>query len=82
MTPCGRRPADVESDEMLRFVLVRGVEFIGEAASRVTRRGGPLHPFGVPLPLWATACTHLIREGGLQPSGVRFGTADDSPDWG
>jgi hypothetical protein len=51
MTPCGRRPADVESDEMLRFVLVRGVEFIGEAASRVTRRGGPLHPshegFGV-----------------------------------
>ena len=32
----GRDRADLDSDEMLRFAIVRAVEVIGEAASRVT----------------------------------------------
>ncbi|HEX3583532.1 MAG TPA: HepT-like ribonuclease domain-containing protein [Thermoanaerobaculia bacterium] len=32
----GRDRADLDSDEMLRFAIVRAVEVIGEAAARVT----------------------------------------------
>ena len=32
----GRMPADVESDDMLRFALTRAVEIIGEAANKVS----------------------------------------------
>ncbi|MDB5481022.1 MAG: uncharacterized protein JWO83_2075 [Caulobacteraceae bacterium] len=35
----GRQRGDIDSDEMLRFALVRAVEIIGEAASRVTQEG-------------------------------------------
>jgi uncharacterized protein with HEPN domain len=31
-----RQPGELESNEMLRFALVRAVEIIGEAASKVT----------------------------------------------
>jgi uncharacterized protein with HEPN domain len=32
----GRRRADLDSDQMLLFALVRAIEVVGEAASRVT----------------------------------------------
>lgn len=32
----GRQRSDIDSDEMLRFALVRAVEIIGEAASKVS----------------------------------------------
>jgi uncharacterized protein with HEPN domain len=35
----GRERADVGSDEMLRFALVRAVEIIGEAAAGVSHEG-------------------------------------------
>ncbi|MBD5803329.1 hypothetical protein AZOA_27650 [Azoarcus sp. Aa7] len=35
----GRQRADLEQDEMLSFALVRAVEVIGEAASKVTAEG-------------------------------------------
>jgi uncharacterized protein with HEPN domain len=44
----GRRRTDVDSDEMLRFALVRAVEIIGEAASRVTLEGHA----AIPLAPW------------------------------
>ena len=40
----GRRRADLDSDEMLCFALTRAVEIIGEAASRVSARGGRRYP--------------------------------------
>lgn len=45
----GRKRADVDDDEMLRFALVRAVEVIGEAASRVSpemRSAMPSVPWG------------------------------------
>ncbi len=44
----GRQRADLDKDEMLRFALVRAVEIIGEAASRVsseTRSANPSVPW-------------------------------------
>ena len=44
----GRRRCDIDSDEMLRFALVRAVEIIGEAASKVsieTRTACPSIPW-------------------------------------
>jgi uncharacterized protein with HEPN domain len=44
----GRTLSDLESDEMLRFALVRAVEIIGEAAARVsaeTRSDAPAAPW-------------------------------------
>ncbi len=44
----GRQRGDIDSDEMLRFALVRAVEIIGEAASKVsveTRLAAPLIPW-------------------------------------
>lgn len=35
----GRAPADLETDEMLLFALVRAIEVVGEAASKVTMEG-------------------------------------------
>jgi uncharacterized protein with HEPN domain len=32
----GRQRADLNSDQMLRFALVRAIEVVGEAASRIT----------------------------------------------
>ena len=32
----GRQRGDIDSDQMLRFALVRAIEIIGEAASKVT----------------------------------------------
>ncbi len=34
----GRRREDLDSDQMLLFALVRAIEIVGEAASRVTER--------------------------------------------
>jgi uncharacterized protein with HEPN domain len=45
----GRKRADVDDDEMLRFALARAVEIIGEAASRVSpemRSATPSVPWG------------------------------------
>lgn len=44
----GRRRVDLDSDEMLRFALVRAIEVIGEAASRIsldTRRATSAVPW-------------------------------------
>ncbi|AWJ94808.1 DUF86 domain-containing protein (plasmid) [Azospirillum baldaniorum] len=44
----GRQRADLDGDEMLRFALVRAVEIVGEAASRIspdTRAGAPTVPW-------------------------------------
>jgi len=44
----GKKRADLDSDEMLRFALVRAVEILGEAAARVsseTRSGTPTVPW-------------------------------------
>ena len=45
----GRARADLDGDQMLLFALVRAIEILGEAASRVTRgtrAGLPLVPRG------------------------------------
>lgn len=40
----GRSQADLETDTMLRFALVRAIEIIGEAASRVSAAGQQAAP--------------------------------------
>lgn len=35
----GRERADIETDQMLQFAIVRAVEIVGEAASRVSSEG-------------------------------------------
>jgi uncharacterized protein with HEPN domain len=45
----GRSRADLDSDEMLLFALVRAVEIVGEAASRVEREARETLP-DVPWP--------------------------------
>lgn len=40
----GRRRADLDSDEMLCFALIRAVEIIGEAASKVSAEGRAAAP--------------------------------------
>lgn len=46
----GREPADLDTDRMLLFALVRAIEVIGEAASKVSeelRRQAPEIPWGL-----------------------------------
>jgi uncharacterized protein with HEPN domain len=53
----GRQRDDIDTDEMLRFALVRAVEIVGEAASRIspdTRTAAPSVP-------WADAITMRNR---------------------
>ncbi len=45
----GRSRADLDSDEMLLFALIRAVEIVGEAASRVEREARETLP-DVPWP--------------------------------
>ena len=45
----GRQRDDLDSDEMLRFALLRAIEIIGEAASRVS----PEFRAAAPLISWA-----------------------------
>jgi uncharacterized protein with HEPN domain len=40
----GRQRANLDEDEMLRFALVRAIEIIGEAASKVSSDGRQLMP--------------------------------------
>lgn len=40
----GRQRVDLDEDEMLRFALVRAIEIIGEAASRVSPEARQLRP--------------------------------------
>jgi uncharacterized protein with HEPN domain len=40
----GRSRADLDADRMLLFALVRAIEIIGEAASRVSPETAPLLP--------------------------------------
>lgn len=40
----GRQPVDLDEDEMLRFALVRAIEMIGEAASKVSPESRQLMP--------------------------------------
>jgi uncharacterized protein with HEPN domain len=40
----GRRPDDLETDELLLFALTRAIEIAGEAASRVTAQGRAILP--------------------------------------
>lgn len=40
----GRGRSDIESDEMLLFAIVRAVEILGEAASKVSAEGRALAP--------------------------------------
>lgn len=42
----GRRPGDLEQDRMLRFALVRAIEIVGEAASKVSEETRAAHPSG------------------------------------
>lgn len=35
----GRERADIDTDQMLQFALVRAVEIVGEAASKISPRG-------------------------------------------
>lgn len=35
----GRKRADIDTDQMLQFALVRAVEIVGEAASKVSSEG-------------------------------------------
>ena len=46
----GRQRADLDADQMLLFAVVRAIEVIGEAASRITeatRRAAPEIPWGL-----------------------------------
>lgn len=45
----GRTRADLDSDEMLRFAVVRAIEVVGEAASKVSPAGRALLP-SIPWP--------------------------------
>lgn len=45
----GRQRADLDTDQMLLFAVVRALEIIGEAASRVSSEGRATVP-GVPWP--------------------------------
>ncbi|MBN8462738.1 MAG: DUF86 domain-containing protein [Dechloromonas sp.] len=40
----GRQRTDLDQDEMLRFALVRAIEIIGEAASKVSQEGRHVMP--------------------------------------
>lgn len=56
----GRRRADLDTDKMLRFALVRAIEVIGEAAgqiSAVTREAAP----EIPWPLIVSMRNRLIH---------------------
>lgn len=43
----GRQKADLESDEMLRFALLRAIEILGEAASKISPEARQAMP-GIP----------------------------------
>jgi uncharacterized protein with HEPN domain len=45
----GRSRADLDSDEMLHFALIRAIEIIGEAASKISVEARSTSP-GVPWP--------------------------------
>ncbi len=40
----GRSRSDIENDEMLLFAIVRAIEILGEAASKVSAEGRALAP--------------------------------------
>ncbi len=56
----GRREADLDSDPMLLFALVRAIEVIGEAASRVSDECRSAHP-EVPWPAIVSMRNRLIH---------------------
>ena len=50
----GRGRADLDADRMLLFALVRAIEVVGEAASRIARR--PAKPLATFPGLWSSQC--------------------------
>ena len=56
----GRQRGDLDSDQMLLFALVRAVEIIGEAASRVTQQTRSATP-NVPWPAIVAMRNRLIH---------------------
>jgi len=56
----GRTRQDLDDDEMFRFALVRAVEVVGEAASRVTEDGRALVP-GLPWQAMAGMRNRLVH---------------------
>jgi uncharacterized protein with HEPN domain len=59
----GRKRPDIDRDEMLRFALVRAVEILGEAASKVspeTRAAAPVVPWTAIVAM-RNRLVHLLR---------------------
>ena len=56
----GRQRTDLDTDEMLRFAVVRAVEIIGEAASRVSPSGRAAVP-GVPWPAIVSMRNRMVH---------------------